>query len=71
MYLWLSDDPAVIKKDMLRFGWDLEELERQSKLAIVDLTAMVHMSREEFKKTVYGIEVPKFLIEAVTTAVKK
>ncbi len=32
----LEEDPEIVKSNMLRFGWDLEELENEKKIAIID-----------------------------------
>lgn len=32
----LEEDPEMVKANMLRFGWDLDELEREGKIAIID-----------------------------------
>lgn len=32
----LEEDPEMVKSNMLRFGWDLDELERKGKIAIID-----------------------------------
>ena len=70
MFVTLSDDPKYVKQEMLRFGWNLEELEKQEKLVILDLSKIVYLSREAFRKTAFGADSPKLTIEAVVAAIK-
>jgi KaiC/GvpD/RAD55 family RecA-like ATPase len=66
----LAEDPVHIKEEMSSFGWDLEKLEEEAKLAIIDLSPLVYLSRKEFKKSMLGVQVEKVAIESVVKIVK-
>jgi len=66
----LADDPAQTKEEMKRFGWNFEKLEKELKLAVVDLSPMIYLTREQVKKAVFGVQPPKFIVEGIAEAVK-
>ncbi len=41
----LEEDPEMIKSNMLRFGWDLDKLEREGKIAIIDASPVRFISK--------------------------
>jgi len=47
-----------------------EDLEKQSKLAIVDLPSLIHIKREEARKAMLGVQMAKFTIESVLVAIE-
>jgi circadian clock protein KaiC len=57
-----DESPESIRKNMLRFGWDLAGLEEENKLRILDLSNLIYLTPEEFQKTAYGVNVPEFTI---------
>lgn len=70
VFVPLADDPAQTKDDMKRFEWDFEKLEKESKLTVVDLSPMICLTREQFKKAVFGVQPPKFIVEGISESVK-
>jgi KaiC/GvpD/RAD55 family RecA-like ATPase len=57
-----DESPESIRKNMLRFSWDLAGLEEENKLRILDLSNLIYLTPEEFQKTAYGVNVPEFTI---------
>jgi circadian clock protein KaiC len=59
LYVTLDEEPDDIKKNMLKFGWDLERLEREAKLAFInvspvrtaptDRAGLIQLGMKEFK----------------------
>src|SRR3989338_1110793 len=48
VYATIDEQPSHIREDMLRFGWDLEKLESQNKLAMIDIgSARIGLPSEE------------------------
>jgi len=64
VYVTLDERPENIREDMLRFGWDLEKLENQGKLAILDASsAKIGVpSDEKFALPTVGIDVDRLII---------
>lgn len=44
IYVSLDESPSDIKRHMSVFGWDLEDLEKKKKLAILDMTPYKHLA---------------------------
>jgi KaiC/GvpD/RAD55 family RecA-like ATPase len=72
IYLTLDERPDLIREDMLRFGWNIRELEDNQKLMIIDGTiAKVGIpSDEEFSLPATGFDLDKLLLELMK-AIKK
>ncbi|MFQ5710187.1 MAG: RAD55 family ATPase [Candidatus Geothermarchaeales archaeon] len=70
VFVTFDEDPVHIRENMLRFGWNLEDLEKQGKLSLIDFSPVIYLSPQEFKKTVYGVEMPEFSIESATEMIK-
>ena len=72
IYLTFEQNPETVKEDMLRFGWDLDKLEKQGDLIIIDATAPIFglSSTEEFiiTKEEYNV---KGVIEKLIQATKE
>ena len=59
LYITLDEDPEDIKKNMLKFGWDLEKLEREEKLFFINVSpvrvgatekgGLIKLGMKEFK----------------------
>jgi KaiC/GvpD/RAD55 family RecA-like ATPase len=70
IFVTLEENSLQLKENMRSFGWDLDELDKAMKLAMVDLSPILYLSPVEFKKAVSGLKAPEFTIESVTTAIK-
>jgi KaiC/GvpD/RAD55 family RecA-like ATPase len=70
VFVTLAEDPLHIKEEMLRFGWNLDKLEEEGKMAIIDFSTLAYLSREDFKKAMLRVQIPKFTIESVVDKVK-
>jgi len=72
IYLTLDERPDLIREDMLRFGWNIRELEDKGKIQIIDGTiAKVGIpSDEEFSLPATGFDLDKLLLE-IMKAIKK
>ena len=59
LYITLDEDPEDIKNNMSKFGWNLEKLEEEKKLAFVNISpvrmvpsdkiGLIHLGMKEFK----------------------
>lgn len=72
IYLTLDERPDLIREDMLRFGWNLRQMEDAGKLKLIDGTiAKVGIpSDEEFSLPATGFDLDKLLLELMK-AIKK
>jgi len=72
VYLTLDERPELIREDMLRFGWNLRQLEDNGSLKIVDgtLAKLGMPSDEEFSLPATGFDLDKLLLELMR-AIKK
>jgi KaiC/GvpD/RAD55 family RecA-like ATPase len=72
VYLTLDERPELIREDMLRFGWNLRQMEDNSSLKIVDgtLAKLGMPSDEEFSLPATGFDLDKLLLELMR-AIKK
>jgi KaiC/GvpD/RAD55 family RecA-like ATPase len=72
IYLTLDERPELIREDMLRFGWNIRQLEDEEKLKVIDGTiAKVGIpSDEEFSLPATGFDLDKLLLELMK-AIKK
>lgn len=67
IYVTLEERPELIREDCLQFKWDLKELERNNKIAIIDGSmARIGMpSEEEYALPASGLDVDKLLLEII------
>lgn len=72
IYLTLDERPELIREDMLRFGWNLRQMEDSGLLKIVDgtIAKIGIMSDEEFSLPATGFDLDKLLLELMK-AIKK
>ena len=59
IYITLDEDPEEVKRNMSRFGWDLNKLEREKKLSFINVSAvrvtpsekagLIQLGMKEFK----------------------
>ncbi len=72
IYLTLDERPELIREDMLRFGWNLRQMEDSGELKIIDGTiAKIGIpSEEEFSLPATGFDLDKLLLELMK-AIKK
>ena len=67
LFVTFDETPEHIREDMKGFGVNLESLENAKKIGIVDMSPMLHLSAEDFKKAALGsVKVPEFTIESVS-----
>ena len=72
VYLTLDERPNLIREDMIRFGWNLRQLEDQEQLKVIDGTiAKIGIpSDEEFSLPATGFDLDKLLLELMRTIKK-
>ena len=72
VYVTLDERPDLVREDVTRFGWDLQELERKKLLTIIDgSVAKVGLpSDEEFSLPITGFDLDKLLLE-IMRAIKQ
>ncbi len=72
IYLTLDERPELIREDLLRFGWNLRQLEDSGMIKVIDGTiAKVGIpSDEEFSLPATGFDLDKLLLELMK-AIKK
>lgn len=72
IYVTLDERPELIREDMLRFGWNLRQMEDQQLIKIIDgTTAKIGIpSDEEFTLPATGFDLDKLLLE-IMKAIKK
>jgi KaiC/GvpD/RAD55 family RecA-like ATPase len=72
VYLTLDERPELIREDMLRFGWNLRQLEEEGLLKVVDgtMAKLGIPSDEEFSLPATGFDLDKLLLELMR-AIKK
>ncbi|MBT4870802.1 MAG: AAA family ATPase [Candidatus Diapherotrites archaeon] len=72
VYLTLDERPDLIREDMLRFGWNMRQLEDSEQLKIIDGTiAKIGIpSDEEFSLPATGFDLDKLLLELMRTIKK-
>lgn len=65
VYVTLDERPALIREDVMRFGWDLKKQEEKNMLNIVDgsIAKLGMPSEEEYSLPVTGYDVDKLLLE--------
>ena len=66
-----DESPDSIRKNMLKFGWDLAELEEKGKLRILDLSDFIYLTPEKFHKKAYGVNVPEFTIVGALSIIRE
>jgi KaiC/GvpD/RAD55 family RecA-like ATPase len=72
LYITLDEDPEDIKKNMLKFGWDLEKLEREKKLVFINVSPVRIGATEKGGLIQLGMKEFKLvkLLEAIRTGVE-
>lgn len=72
VYLTLDERPDLIREDMLRFGWNMRQLEDAGSLKVVDgtMAKLGIPSDEEFSLPATGFDLDKLLLELMR-AIKK
>jgi len=72
IYLTLDERPELIREDMLRFGWNIRQMEDAGQMKIIDGTiAKIGIpSDEEFSLPATGFDLDKLLLELMK-AIKK
>jgi KaiC/GvpD/RAD55 family RecA-like ATPase len=70
IYVTLDERPELIREDMVRFGWNIRELEEQNRLFIIDgsIAKIGIPSEEQFSLPVTGFDLDKLLLEIVRIA---
>ncbi len=65
IYVTLDERPDLIREDMLRFGWDLRELEEKNLLQIIDgsIAKIGIPSEEIYSLPATGFDLDKLLLE--------
>ncbi len=65
VYVTLDERPDLIREDVSRFGWNLEELERKRLLTMIDgsIAKVGLPSDEEFSMPAQGFDIDKLLLE--------
>jgi len=72
LYITLDEDPEDIKKNMLKFGWDLNKLEREKKLVFINVSPVRIAATEKGGLIQLGMKEFKLvkLLEAIRTGVE-
>jgi len=67
VFVTLDERPELIRQDVLRFGWDLQELERKKMLTLIDgsIAKVGLPSEEEFSMPLTGFDLDKLLLEII------
>lgn len=70
IYITLDERPELIRQDMKRFGWDLQELEDKNLIQIIDgsLAKIGLPSEEEISVSATGFDLDKLLLEIMRLA---
>ncbi|KYK38369.1 MAG: hypothetical protein AYK18_07535 [Theionarchaea archaeon DG-70] len=72
LYITLDEEPESIKKNMSSFGWDLEALQRERKLAFLNVSPVRAVSTE--KKGLIQLGMKEFklikLLQAIKTGIE-
>jgi len=73
IYISLDEDPEDVKKNMSKFGWDLGELERQRKLAFINVSPVRVVPSEKAGLIQLGMKEFKLikLLEAIRTGIEE
>lgn len=73
VYISLDEDPDDVKKNMSKFGWDLGELEKEKKLAFINVSPVRTTSSEKAGLIQLGMKEFKLvkLLEAIRTGIEE
>ena len=71
VYVTFDEKISSIKKNMIKFGWDLESLEKEDMLRTLDLSTILYLTADEFHKTAYGVDIPVFSILSTLDVIKE
>lgn len=71
VFVTFDEQPNKIREDMLRFGWNIAELEKHDKIAILDgSSAKIGAPSDEEHLLMPGLDFNKLLVEILGTARK-
>jgi KaiC/GvpD/RAD55 family RecA-like ATPase len=72
LYITLDEEPESIKKNMSSFGWDLEALQRERKLAFLNVSPVRAVSTEKTGLIQLGMKEFKLikLLQAIKTGIE-
>lgn len=72
LYITLDEEPEDIKKNMSKFGWDLEELEKEKKLVFVNVSPVRVVPSEKMGLIQLGMKEFKLvkLLEAIRKGIE-
>jgi KaiC/GvpD/RAD55 family RecA-like ATPase len=73
IYISLDEDPADVKRNMSKFGWDLSKLEQEKKLAFINVSPVRVTSSEKAGLVQLGMKEFKLikLLEAIREGIQK
>ena len=73
IYISLDEDPEDVKKNMSKFGWDLDNLEKEKKLAFINVSPVRVASSEKAGLIQLGMKEFKLikLLEAIRTGIEE
>jgi KaiC/GvpD/RAD55 family RecA-like ATPase len=73
IYISLDEDPGDVKKNMSKFGWDLDKLELQKKLAFINVSPVRVASSEKAGLIQLGMKEFKLikLLEAIREGIEE
>ena len=73
IYISLDEDPGDVKKNMSKFGWNLEELEKEKKLAFINVSPVRLATSEKAGLIQLGMKEFKLikLLEAIRAGVEE
>jgi len=73
LYITLDEDPEDVKKNMSKFGWDLDKLENEKKLAFINVSPVRVASTEKAGLIQLGMKEFKLikLLEAIRIGIEE
>ncbi len=73
IYISLDEDPEDVKKNMSKFGWDLDKLEKENKLAFINVSPVRVASSEKAGLIQLGMKEFKLikLLEAIRIGIEE
>ena len=73
IYISLDEDPEDVKKNMSKFGWDIDGLEKEKRLAFINVSPVRAASSEKAGLIQLGMKEFKLirLLEAIRTGVEE
>lgn len=72
VFVTFDEMPSKLREDMTRFKWDLDDLEKKGKIAIIDATSARagKTSKERYSLPPMEADIDKMMIEIITLAKK-